>query len=83
MGNNSPQTDIWGQLGYYGLIYLLLIAVTVIGYPLAQTYAKPLVAFIFPISPNSLPKSVLVITGMYWATVGASLFLMQKPSGKK
>lgn len=66
------EIDGWRFIGYYGVIYLVILVVTVVSYPLAQEFAKPIASLVFPIAEgNSLFKNVLVTTGMYW---GALLF---------
>lgn len=66
---------IWFFLGYYGLIYLFIMALITVGYPLAQEYARPIAMLIFPEYTNaSLLKALVVVTMMYWAMVGASLW---------
>ncbi|WP_373531196.1 hypothetical protein [Vampirovibrio sp.] len=66
------EIDGWRFLGYYGVIYLLIMIVIVVCYPLAQTFAKPIASLVFPIAGNnSLFKNMMVTTGMYW---GALLF---------
>jgi hypothetical protein len=58
------------MLGFYGIIYLVLLLLVVVGYPLAQQYAKPLARFIFPINENnSWVKNILVMSAMYWGMV--------------
>ena len=54
--------SIWTLVGYYGIIYVILVAIIVVGYPFAQQYAKPIAALIFPIAGNnSLPKNILLV----------------------
>lgn len=62
--------DGWYFIGYYGIIYIFFIILQVITYPITQTYVKPIAALIFPIAEgNSLFKSLLVDTGMFWGMV--------------
>jgi hypothetical protein len=71
--------DGWRFIGYYGIIYLFVMLVMLIGYPLAQTYAKPIASLIFPIAGNnSLIKNLLVTTGMYWGMVCFYTIVIQK-----
>ena len=73
------QKSIWAYLGFCGVFYLIFLVVMVVGYPLADTYAKPIAALIFPIAGNnSLMKNLLVMTVMYWAMVMGSWFLTKK-----
>lgn len=66
------EIDGWRFLGYYGIIYLIIMILIVVSYPFAQTFAKPIASLIFPIADNnSLFKNVIVTTVMYW---GALLF---------
>jgi hypothetical protein len=66
------EIDGWRFIGYYGVIYLVILVITVVSYPLAQEFAKPIASLIFPVAEdNSLLKNVLVTTAMYW---GALLF---------
>lgn len=60
----------WTFLAYYGVLWLIFVAIIAIGYPLADTYAKPIAGLIFPIAGhNSLVKNLLVTTGMFWGMV--------------
>ena len=60
----------WKFLGFYGMIYLIFMLFMVVTYPLAQEYAKPFAALIFPIAGNnSLLKNIIVDTLMYWGMV--------------
>lgn len=73
------QINGWQFLAYYGLIYLIFLVVIVVGYPLAQEYAKPIAALIFPIAGNnSLIKNVLVSSGMFWGMVLFYTIVIQK-----
>ena len=73
------QKNIWAYMGFCGVLYLIFLVVLLVGYPLADTYAKPIAALIFPIAGNnSMMKNVLVMTGMYWAMVIGSWFLTKK-----
>jgi H+/gluconate symporter-like permease len=75
------ERNIWTYLGYFGCIYLIILLFIVIGYPLAQRYALPVASFIFPINEgNSLLKTVLVMSGMYWGMVGFYMLLNRKRS---
>lgn len=75
----SEKPSIWVQLGFYGVFYLVFLIIIVVGYPLAQQYAKPIARFIFPINEsNSLMKNIFVMTGMYWGMVGIVTFLNRK-----
>jgi hypothetical protein len=67
----APEKDgIFVQIGYYGVFYLAMLVVEIIGYPFSQQYIRPIMSFIFPINlGNSLLKSLLVMTGMYWSMV--------------
>jgi hypothetical protein len=77
---NKP--NIWTMLGYYGVIYLFFALITGIGYPLAQQYAKPIAKFIFPINEsNSWLKTMVVMSGMYWGTVGVFILINRNKSG--
>jgi hypothetical protein len=74
--------DIWTAIGYYGIIYLIFLIFMLVGYPLAQQYAKPIAALIFPINGhNSLLYNALVMTGMYWGMVGAYTFINRGKGG--
>jgi hypothetical protein len=71
--------NIWNNIGYFGFIYLILLVIIAVGYPLAQEYAKPIAAIIFPINENtSVMKTILVMSGMYWVMVGGYLFISNK-----
>ena len=60
----------WTFLAYYGSLWVIFMLIVGLGYPMAQTYAKPIAALIFPIAGgNSLMKNLLVTTGMYWGMV--------------
>lgn len=71
--------SIWKYLAYFGLIYLFFLVLVIFGYPLAQQYAKPIAALIFPINEaNSLMKNIWVMTGMYWGMITLYLVIMRK-----
>lgn len=73
------EIDGWRFIGYYGVIYLAILGVTVIAYPLAQEFAKPIASLVFPIAENnSLLKNVLVTTGMYWGSLLFYTIVIQK-----
>ena len=75
------ERNIWTYLGYYGFIYLIFVLMVVIGFPLAKQYAAPVVSMIFPLDQhNSMPKTLLVMTGMYWAMVVG--FMLLNPQKK-
>jgi hypothetical protein len=68
---DPAKQKLFSMLGFYGIIYLVLLFLVVVGYPLAQQYAKPLARFIFPINENnSWVKNILVMSAMYWGMVG-------------
>lgn len=68
---DPEKSKLFSMLGFYGIIYLVLLLLVVVGYPLAQQYAKPLARFIFPINENnSWVKNILVMSAMYWGMVG-------------
>jgi hypothetical protein len=69
----------WSFLAYYMIIYLIFLIVIVVGYPLAQEYAKPIAAMVFPIAGgNSLLKNIVVDTLMYWGMVLFYSLVIQK-----
>jgi hypothetical protein len=69
----------WTFLTYYGIIWLIFMLIVGIGYPLAESYAKPIAALIFPIAgSNSVIKNLLVTTGMYWGMVAFYALMIQK-----
>ncbi len=71
--------SVWHYIGYFGFIYLLIMGVLWLGYPTAQQYAKPFAALIFPINENnSIGKTLLVTSGMYWLMVGGYLWVLGK-----
>ncbi len=71
--------SIWSYIGYYGFIYLIIVVILVVGYPLAQQFAKPIAAIVFPINDdNSLMKNLIVMTLMYWIMVGFYTLVMKK-----
>lgn len=73
------ERDGWHFIGYYGVIYLFILLVMLVTYPLAQTYAKPIASLIFPIAGNnSLLKNLLVTSLMYWGMVCFYSFVIQK-----
>ena len=60
------------QFGYYGVIYLILVLITVIGYGPAQEFAKPITNLIFPeYTEGSILKTIIVVTLFYWVAVCA------------
>gem|GEM_PF-6677998 len=64
------EIDGYRFIGYYGVIYIAFMILMVITWPLSQTYIKPIASLIFPIAQNnSLVKSLLVDTGMFWGMV--------------
>lgn len=72
--------NFWTYLGYYGFIYILFVGLTVVGYPLAQTYAKPIAALIFPINEDGgLLRVVIVMSAMYWGMVGFYMGVIRRP----
>lgn len=73
------EIDIWYFLGYYGVLYLVVIVISVVLYPVSQLYLKPLMAIIFPIaSDNSFLKSLLITTIFYWFGVLFNTLVIQK-----
>jgi hypothetical protein len=75
----NQQRNIWSYLGFCTAFYGVMLVILVVGYPLASTYASPIVSLIFPINAsNSLMKSILVMSGMYWVLVAIPLVLMKK-----
>lgn len=76
--------SLWTALAYYGIFYLLMLIVVLVGYPLAQQYALPVAKLIFPINQkNSLLYNLLVMTGMYWGMVGFFMVVNKKKSKPK
>lgn len=72
------EVDGWRFLGYYGILYLIIMIVVVASYPL-QSYTKPIASLIFPIAENgSLLKSVIVTTLMYWSAILFYTLVIQK-----
>lgn len=66
------------HLTFYLFFYLIFLIILVVGYPLAEQYARPIAAVIFPINRhNSLMKNIIVLTGMYWGMVLIYLFIMK------
>lgn len=69
----------WTFVAYYGVLWLIFMAIIVIGFPLANIYAKPIAALVFPIAGhNSLVKNMLVTTGMFWGMVLFYTLFIQK-----
>ena len=79
---NAPQPTPPGKndwllraLVFYVCIYAVLIILVALGY-LVSPYVKPLAQFIFPINQhNSIGKTFLVGTGMYWGMVGIFILI--------
>ncbi len=64
------ELSFWTFLAYYGIIYLVFMAVILAGYTFGKDFFTPVAALIFPIAGgNSLLKNFLVSTGMYWGMV--------------
>ena len=75
--------SIAAQLGYYGVIYLFFLLVVVIGYGPAQEYMKPITNLIFPeYSGNSMVKTVIVMSLMYWGAIGVTIAVAKNKAGK-
>jgi hypothetical protein len=73
------EIDIWYFLGYYGVLYLVIIIVSIVLYPVSQLYIKPVVAIVFPIAAgNSLIKSLVVTTVFYWFGVLFNTLVVKK-----
>ena len=73
------EIDGYRFLGYYGIIYLIIMIILAVTYPLAQTYATPIASLIFPIADNnSLVKNLVVTTLMYWGGLCFYTFVIQK-----
>lgn len=71
------------QLGFYGVFYLIFLLITVVTYGPAQEYLRPVTNLIFPAyEHNSLLKSVIVLTGMYWGVIGLTMFIQSRASKK-
>ncbi|MDX2085432.1 MAG: hypothetical protein SFZ03_08600 [Candidatus Melainabacteria bacterium] len=63
-------------LGFYLILYVVLVAVMAILYPFASQYTTPFTAVIFDINSQApLPKVLLIMTGMYWAMVSFFIFI--------
>lgn len=60
-----------GQLlGYFGVHYFISLVIVTLLFPLSKTFIAPIMAFIMPLSHSSLPKTLLIMTVMFW--LGAS-----------
>ena len=77
----TSANNVWALVGYFFVIYLIFLAVVVVGYPLAQKFALPITSLIVPTNENnSMMKNVLVTTGMYWSMVaGYWWFVLRQP----
>ena len=73
--------DRWAQFAYYFVIYIVLVGIVLIIYPRASKYTLPITSLIFPINESgSLMKNILVLSGMYWAGIFFSTFMLKKKS---
>ncbi len=73
------EIDGWRFVGYYGVLYLIIMIFIVVSYPMAQTFAKPIASLIFPIAGNnSLIKNMIVTTLMYWGSLLFYTIFIQK-----
>jgi hypothetical protein len=72
----------WRLFTFYMVFYLIFVILVIVGYPLAQQYAKPLASLIFPINGNNpMLKNVIVLTGMYWGMIGIYYMIMPPKKG--
>jgi hypothetical protein len=73
------EIDGYRFIGYYGVIYIFFMILMVITWPITQAYIKPIASLVFPIAAhNSLFKSLLVDTGMFWGMVLFYTLVIQK-----
>lgn len=73
------ELSFWTFLAYYGIIYLIFMAVILGGYVFGKDVFTPVAALVFPIAGgNSLLKNFLVSTGMYWGMVLIYVLGIQK-----
>ena len=73
------EIDGYRFIGYYGVIYIVFMLLMLVSWPITQTYIKPIASLIFPIAQNnSLVKSLLVDTGMFWGMVLFYTLVIQK-----
>jgi len=69
----------WRAISYHGTIYLFMVVVLLILYPLTVPIFRPIVALVLPLDPrNSLLKMLLIYTLFYWGTVLFKAWRRQK-----
>ncbi len=73
------EVDGWRFLGYYGVVYLAMMVVIILSSFFSDSFIKPIASIVFPIAgDNSLFKTVLVTTGMYWGCLLFYTLFIQK-----
>jgi len=65
---NRPNTLQF--LSFCAVIYIVMLVITLVGYPLGQTFLKPMLANIMPVSEHtSVTKALICLTVLYWGMV--------------
>jgi len=74
------EMDGYHFIGYYGVFYLFMILISLISFiPVIHNFMEPIMGIVFPLARgNSLPKFLLVVTGMYWGMVLFYTLVIQK-----
>jgi hypothetical protein len=74
------EMDGYHFIGYYGVFYLFMVLISLISFiPVIHNFMEPIMGIVFPLARgNSLPKFLLVVTGMYWGFVLFYTLVIQK-----
>ncbi|MEM0951674.1 MAG: hypothetical protein AAGI66_05970 [Cyanobacteria bacterium P01_H01_bin.74] len=75
----KKEIDFFYFMGYYGILYLVVLACNILFFPISEQFIRPIAAFIFPIAgSNSLLKTLLITSGFYWGGVLFNIYVIQK-----
>jgi hypothetical protein len=74
------EMDGYHFIGYYGVFYLFMVLISLISFiPVIHNFMEPIMGIVFPLARgNSLPKFLLIVTGMYWGMVLFYTLVIQK-----